>query len=411
MQHDYFECYGVHIQSKLKAHIRIVAFSHMGSTLARSFLPKKRMSTADINAVTNKKRKLNAPDECTSGDFPAASISGGIDTETVTADTVSDGTSEIATTSPLSAATITQLANIFQVPEEKIIKMRKRDSLYSLIDIVMMVTDLNNNHAGTQIRRSVKRYPELSRSVAFVQFGGQGQRPTPAANALLLAKLMLRIPNADPGKCIKAARVLGEVTGFSSEDITSACEEPVEHTQKLRDESAVGRILQRLKFEYIPQFNIAGKRVDFMITTEWGRILLEVDENQHKQYGVPSEVDRMSVIRDWALEQNGSTMLVRFNPHKFTMNGKNVPTVWKTRADTLTKLLRDPQMTQQFEIVFLYYDTGVDGKPCLLADPHVPAIIQDSTRIYLLDSLSQSAASAALPVSVPHVLTMLQEGT
>jgi hypothetical protein len=313
------------------------------------------------------------------------------------------GTAMAADPAP-SAVTSTQLANIFQVSEEKITKMRKKGSLYSLIDIAMLVTDANKNDAGAQIRRVIERYPNLSRSLAFIQFGGRGQRPTPAADALTLAKFMLRLPNADPGKCMQAAHLLGKMTGYSAEDITAACQEPLERTQKFRDEDAVGRILQRLEFEYIPQFTIADKRVDFMITTDWGRILLEVDEKQHKNYGLPSEVARTCFIQDWALQQNGSTVLVRFNPDKFSIDGKDVSTTWKTRADTLTTLLQDAQATKDvksFEIIFLYYDMDADGKPCLLADPHVPDAIRKLTRIYLLDS-SQSVVGTTGVASSSH---------
>ena len=41
-----------------------------------------------------------------------------------------------------------QLAGIFQVSEEKITTMRRKGSLYSLIDIAMMVTGKPRDYAG-----------------------------------------------------------------------------------------------------------------------------------------------------------------------------------------------------------------------------------------------------------------------
>jgi hypothetical protein len=379
-------------------------------------------------ALTNKRQRLQEPAitataEVTSAAEAAVARSSHSDVPITSAsseEVLGEDTGTAITADPLlSAVTSTQLANIFQVSEEKITKMRKNGNFYSLIDITSMVTHKNNDFAAQQIRFLKERYPQLLRSIAFIQFGGRGQRPTPAADALTLAKFMQRLPNADPGKCMQAARLLGEMTGYSAEDIDAACQEPVERTQKVRDEDAVGRILQRLEFEYIPQFKIADKRVDFMITTEWGRILLEVDENQHKKYGLPSEVARTCLIQDWALEQNGSTLLVRFNPDKFSVGGEDMCTTWTTRADFLTRMLRDVQATkptQAFEIIFLYYDMGADGKPCLLADPHVPVAIQDSTRIYLLDS-SQSTTGVAssshtdLPITNPPSEEVVGEDT
>ncbi len=57
-----------------------------------------------------------------------------------------------------------QLAGIFQVSEEKITMMRRKGSLYSLIDIATMVTALDSNAAKHQVTSVTKNYPEVGKA-------------------------------------------------------------------------------------------------------------------------------------------------------------------------------------------------------------------------------------------------------
>ena len=54
-----------------------------------------------------------------------------------------------------------QLAGIFKVSEEKITTMRRKGSLYSLIDIAVMVTHNDVRYAAKEICILCRRFPEV----------------------------------------------------------------------------------------------------------------------------------------------------------------------------------------------------------------------------------------------------------
>jgi hypothetical protein len=108
------------------------------------------------------------------------------------------GTAVAADSSP-SIVTPTQLASIFQVSKEKITKMRKKDTLYSLIDIAMMVTGMPVTNAAEQIRRVRERFNEVDAKCVNLKFPGRGQRDTPVGDIYTVVELIMLLPGKRAG--------------------------------------------------------------------------------------------------------------------------------------------------------------------------------------------------------------------
>ena len=104
------------------------------------------------------------------------------------------------------------------------------------------------------------------------------------------------------------------------------------------------------------------------------RVLLEVDETQHKcdkNYGIACDVRRMNdtglAIR---LAGTEATLLwVRFNPDAYCVDGELVRKPCVERAAALATLIRTfvPRERGSMEIVYMYYDT-VAGKPAICSN-------------------------------------------
>ena len=97
-------------------------------------------------------------------------------------------------------------------------------------------------------------------------------------------------------------------------------------------------------------------RIDFVIYRDWGQVLLEVDECQHRYNPVADECSRMSrILAEMLLQERAEKIhVVRFNPDAY-MEGTRRP---KTPlADRLQALLRAIQMEppKQQSISYLYY--------------------------------------------------------
>ena len=78
-------------------------------------------------------------------------------------------------------------------------------------------------------------------------------------------------------------------------------------------EDAVASFLSENNFDFVAQKRIMNYRVDFQVNVSWGRILLEVDENQHKHYNQEAEIKRMNDIMLSCMMDNVQTVLLRYN--------------------------------------------------------------------------------------------------
>ena len=88
--------------------------------------------------------------------------------------------------------------------------MRKKGSLYSLIDIAMMVTGKGYKYAAQQIDRVKERYHEVSAKCRNLKFPSRGQRETPAGDLYTVNMLL-------PGR--HAAQVRRPVNTHQARDL------------------------------------------------------------------------------------------------------------------------------------------------------------------------------------------------
>lgn len=114
-------------------------------------------------------------------------------------------------------------------------------------------------------------------------------------------------------------------------------------------------------------------RIDFLLPSVNGcHVFLEVDEYQHSYYSQSCETARMNnIVSSLRLEGNTSPMVfIRYNPHAYKVQGKNVRTTTQARHEALVKLIHSirPDPNNSIRIFYLFYDTDTKGKPCVLDD-------------------------------------------
>jgi len=127
--------------------------------------------------------------------------------------------------------------------------------------------------------------------------------------------------------------------------------------------------------------------IDFVLYMEDRVILLEVDEDQHKDYGVGCDAARMSHVHSALVANNPDCAIIflRFNPTPHRVDGTLVKIPTKERHATLVQTLRQLQKKRtrgnmapgQLSIKYLFYDErmnkqGTRLQPCLLDDPEFP---------------------------------------
>jgi hypothetical protein len=133
-----------------------------------------------------------------------------------------------------------------------------------------------------------------------------------------------------------------------------------------------------------------GKRyasIDFVLYMEDRVILLEVDEDQHRGYGVGCDAARMSHVHSAlvAADPSRAVVFVRFNPTPHRVDGALVKTPAKERHAALVQTLRKLQRARtrgsmapgQLSVRYLFYDErsssqGARMRPCVLDDPEFP---------------------------------------
>ena len=196
--------------------------------------------------------------------------------------------------------------------------MRRSNDLFSFIDITMMATANDRNYAGQQIRFVQNKYPEINDDIKHLQFPGRGQRETPACDISTLTCVVIRLPNADLQSCLRILVLLGKTVGASEDAIMRAAKTPLQKRFVERPEIAAFRWLQRNGFVFTQQVQIGeGRRVDSVVEIGGrGRGVIEIDERQHRSYGLPEEVERMFLVQRWATDNpaRGGTWLVRLKP-------------------------------------------------------------------------------------------------
>jgi hypothetical protein len=122
-----------------------------------------------------------------------------------------------------------------------------------------------------------------------------------------------------------------------------------------------------VQFAHDKRINIEGSsfRPDFIISTKFGCLVVEVDEYQHKREGYDPlrEENRMRVIYQ-DVQLNGSSkqvLFLRFNPDQY--DGPKID--MKLRLDYLHTVIRHFEQTERLDVscgkIYLYYD-GFTGQ-------------------------------------------------
>ena len=151
-----------------------------------------------------------------------------------------------------------------------------------------------------------------------------------------------------------------------NETFCSSCKKYIElgnRTVKAeRKELEIKNLLDQYEIKYthdsVVSDGCSKKRPDFLIPTEWGNIILEVDEHQHKRknYSCECEVQRMKQIyHDVGCSH---LLFIRYNPDSYkTVRGN--PTSQNERFDFLIKMIREYIHTKpgsNLSVVYLFYD-------------------------------------------------------
>ena len=87
-----------------------------------------------------------------------------------------------------------RLAEVFGVDQDAVLKMRRRDALFSLIDIAMVVCHSDQKVGGQQIRGVCERFPGVASRVSNLKFPGRGQRETPVGDIYVVIEFVLLLP-------------------------------------------------------------------------------------------------------------------------------------------------------------------------------------------------------------------------
>ena len=113
---------------------------------------------------------------------------------------------------------------------------------------------------------------------------------------------------------------------------------------------------------------------DFVLYACWGAVILEVDENQHRERDASCDVRRdFDMAASVALGSAHKLAIVRYNPDAFKLVGRTVRTSKKERHARLLQLLHSllqEEPERQFQRLFLYYDRAAE-------DSELPAVAED----------------------------------
>lgn len=104
--------------------------------------------------------------------------------------------------------------------------------------------------------------------------------------------------------------------------------------------------------------------LDFVLPKPWGKVILEVDENQHAQYDASCDPRRdMDILASVALGSADKLCIVRYNPDAYQVGGVTQRTPKKQREAKLLQVLEDLEQEpeQGFLRLFLHYNRTHDS--------------------------------------------------
>jgi len=262
--------------------------------------------------------------------------------------------------------------------------IRHRQGYYSVVDAVQAISGKNDDFAGRQVREILRQHelPLLYSKLGRADLYGRSVKYTAVATATTVALVLERLPNVQASAARQVSLALARHAGISDEDFALATNVEVPRRCIERDEHVVGRWLAEAGLRAQTQVACAGKRIDFVIPAPaWdGVVMVEVDEEQHKGYGLQAEVQRVSILRS----NYARCVLIRFNPGSFTVEGNpHQSQALIHRKDLLLKTIRQCLVQwpgggelftklNSFSQTYLYYDMDKDCRPFCLRDIHYP---------------------------------------
>jgi hypothetical protein len=101
---------------------------------------------------------------------------------------------------------------------------------------------------------------------------------------------------------------------------------------------------------------------DFVIAREWGHLILEVDEDQHRHYDPSCDPRRdCDILASVALGCGDKVAIVRYNPDAYKIGGVTRPTRKQDRVAELLALINGPEPSSVR--LFMYYDRDAPHAP------------------------------------------------
>ena len=138
----------------------------------------------------------------------------------------------------------------------------------------------------------------------------------------------------------------------------------------------------RIAFEREATFNLYGEDsvayVDYVVYRDFGTVLIQVDEHQHKNHSVSCEAACMLNIFAEQLKQGkaGKVHIIRFNPDAYQRGGQRATKTLNRRLPRLVGAIQH-QPVQQYSVTYLYYDHTDSPLPDICFDPEYPCGLRE----------------------------------
>ena len=98
-------------------------------------------------------------------------------------------------------------------------------------------------------------------------------------------------------------------------------------------------------------------KLDFLVAKEFGYVIIELDELQHKAYDPSCDVRRdFDIAASITLGSGHKVRVIRINPDSYKIDGVARTTAPKDRMKKLLEALEEEE-PEGFERVFLFYDS------------------------------------------------------
>lgn len=156
-----------------------------------------------------------------------------------------------------------------------------------------------------------------------------------------------------------------------NEQFCKGCKEYIKNnnktTKRKNKELRIKELLDDYEIKYIHDKRIGESkfRPDFIITTKWGCIVIEVDENQHKRKNYPCECENLRMksiceeIRYTNLLKNKEQkiLFIRYNPDTYKFFDEHFSS--QKREDFLIKMINEYNNCEpkyNASTIYLFYD-------------------------------------------------------